>query len=504
MTNDRAPKSFAERLVEESPDALMAVDPAGRILSWNRAAETMFGFDTSEAVGQPLTDLIVPRIERREAIRALAEMPQRRTYTAEVTRCRKDGSLLVVVTSMRWVESPGGEPFIAASKTDITALKHLEVVRASEERFRSLLESAPDAMVIVDSDGQIVLVNEQTERMFGYRRAELLGQPVELLMPERFRASHTRHRSGYMGDPHPRGMGIGLELFGLRKDGREFPIEISLSPLKNEQGALVLSAIRDITERKQLESRMHEAYRMKSEFLANMSHELRTPLNAIIGFTELMHKERVGPVSPQHKEYLGDILSSSRHLLQLINDVLDLAKVEAGKMDFRFEQVDSAALAREVCDTLRGLASSKRLDVILDVDTDLGPVEVDPGRVRQILYNYLSNAIKFTPDGGRITIRIAGEGPALFRIDVEDTGVGIPEENRSKLFVPFEQLDSGAGKRYSGTGLGLALTKRIAEAHGGRVSVRSTPGVGSTFSVVLPRNRMLAADDVARAAGLGR
>jgi signal transduction histidine kinase len=230
-----------------------------------------------------------------------------------------------------------------------------------------------------------------------------------------------------------------------------------------------------------------EASRLKSEFLANMSHELRTPLNAIIGFANLLHKGTAGPISAEQREYLGDVLTSSRHLLQVINDVLDLAKVESGTMDIRPERVDLAGLIGEVQVVLRGLASSKRLNIRQTVEPEVATAIVDPARVKQILYNYLSNAIKFTRDGGEIHVHARPEGPDLFRLDVADTGVGIAEADLRRLFVGFQQLDDAAGKAYQGTGLGLALTKRLAEAQGGRVSVLSAPGRGSTFSAILPR-----------------
>jgi DNA-binding response OmpR family regulator len=206
-----------------------------------------------------------------------------------------------------------------------------------------------------------------------------------------------------------------------------------------------------------------------------------------MGFSELMHDAKVGPVSAQHKEFLGDILASARHLLQLINDVLDLAKVESGKMEFRPEPVDLPNLVGEVRDILRTLAAKKRIHIETEVSLTPTGVVVDPSKLKQVLYNYLSNALKFTPEEGRVTIRGRPEGEEAFCLEVEDTGIGIRQEDLGRLFVEFQQLDASAAKKYPGTGLGLALTKRIVEAQGGRVGVRSTPGQGSLFFVVLPR-----------------
>jgi protein-histidine pros-kinase len=312
-------------------------------------------------------------------------------------------------------------------------------------------------------------------------------------VPDRVRAQHPALRGRYHDAPSVRPMGSGRDLHGRRKDGHEVPIEISLSPLETEDGVLVSSAIRDISERKRLEQRMHEANRLKGEFLANMSHELRTPLNAIIGFAELMYRGKVGALAPAHQEYLGDILTSSRHLLGLINSVLDLAKVESGKLEFRPEPIDLTALVAELCDTLRGLVTAKQLSVETAVDPNLGTVVIDPTCVKQVLYNYLSNAIKFTPELGRIVVRVCPEGADALRIDVEDNGIGIAADDLRRLFIEFQQLDAGSSKRYQGTGLGLALTKRIVEAHGGRVEVASTLGKGTIFSAILPCRGGLAA-----------
>jgi signal transduction histidine kinase len=228
------------------------------------------------------------------------------------------------------------------------------------------------------------------------------------------------------------------------------------------------------------------ADRAKTDFLATMSHELRTPLNGIIGFAELMHDGRVGDISERHREYLGDILTSAHHLRRLIDDVLDLSKVEAGMLDIRPEAVNVGQLVSEVSEALRSLTVSKDLDLAVDIDTGLDGVVTDPGHLKQVLYNFLSNALKFSDPGGHIRVRAQPEGADAFRLVVSDDGPGIAPENLDRLWGAFQQLETGA-RRYEGTGLGLALVKRIVEAQGGMVGVDTTLGEGSTFYAVLPR-----------------
>jgi signal transduction histidine kinase len=262
----------------------------------------------------------------------------------------------------------------------------------------------------------------------------------------------------------------------------------------------MLGIISDITQQKAAEEarlnaqrleaenrQILEANRIKSQFLANMSHELRTPLNAIIGFADLLQSGAVDADVGKRRVFLGHIGASGRHLLRLINDLLDLSKVESGRFEFHPEPVDLAPLVKDVTDTLSPASQAKHIAVSTQIDPALNDLVLDPARMKQVLYNYLSNAIKFTPDRGHVTVRARAEGLSRFRLEVEDTGIGIAADDLPRLFTEFQQLDATLSKRHQGTGLGLALTRRLIEAQGGTVGVRSEPGVGSVFHLVLDR-----------------
>lgn len=367
--------------------------------------------------------------------------------------------------------------------------------RADQLKFRRLSESGITGILVCDLAGNIEQANDCFLKMVGYTREELTSGRVrwEDMTPDEWRA----HDVSAIEQLQARGYTRTWEKEYFRKDGSRVPILVGVAML-GETTCIAFTL--DITERKdlgalkiksmELEAQNHkirESSRLKSEFLANMSHELRTPLNAIIGFADLLYDGDVKPDSPQHREFLGDILKSGRHLLQLINDVLDLAKVEAGKLEFRPERFDLAHLISEVTTVVRGIASSKRIEVEIDVASELTEVTLDPARLKQVLYNYISNALKFTSDGGRVWVRARPEGSDSFRLEVQDNGVGIAESDFGRLFVEFQQLDAGTTKRHAGTGLGLALTKRIVEGQHGTVGVSSIFGEGTTFFAVLPR-----------------
>ncbi|MEO8548697.1 MAG: response regulator, partial [Kofleriaceae bacterium] len=376
-------------------------------------------------------------------------------------------------------------------------------LRLSEERYRSAFELAPEALLTFDLDNLLIVdANLAASRLYGRSVEELRtgnfidNSAVKLSDGRESLAVATdillRMRQGQSIAP--------FEWLARNTSGEDIPVEVHLVRLAGDKPRLVRLTVIDLRERRKLEEirqrtielelqnrRIQEANRLKSEFLANMSHELRTPLNAIIGFSELLHDGQVPASSPEHKEFLGDILTSGRHLLQLINDVLDLAKVEAGKLDFRPEPVDLSKLVHEIVSITRTTAATKRIHVDSKVDPTLTGIVLDPGRFKQVAYNYLSNALKFTPEGGRVSVRCIPDQIDSFRLEVEDTGVGVAPTDLGKLFVEFQQLEQSAAKKHQGTGLGLALTRRLVEAQGGAVGVRSTVGQGSTFHAILPR-----------------
>ena len=372
----------------------------------------------------------------------------------------------------------------------------------AESRFRDLLEAAPDGILEVDRNGSIVLCNAATEKIFGYQREELLGRPVEMLIPEGSHAAHQQHRTNYWNRPITRPMGKSLTLHAQRKDGSRFPVEISLSPVRSDDGFRVTAIIRDVTDRKiaeeqiravnqQLQQRNQEverANRLKSEFLASMSHELRTPLHTILGFTELLEEEVDGPLNERQRRFVSHVHQDAQHLLELINDILDLSKIEAGKLELRFEVFDARQAVEEVVASLQGRADGKNLTVENRIAADCA-VKADRVRFKEIFYNLLSNAVKFTLEGGRIEIdsqlRDSSRGSEL-GFSVKDTGIGIPKREQASIFDKFYQVGSTTKGVREGTGLGLAITKQLVEMHGGGISVESEPGKGSTFSFTVP------------------
>jgi PAS domain S-box-containing protein len=355
----------------------------------------------------------------------------------------------------------------------------------------ALLESLPDAMVIADQAGTIVFANGLAERLFGWSRQELVGRPVELLLPLRHRTAHQIQRGAYQAAPRTRPMGLGLDLFGLRRDGSEFAAEISLSPVDVAGRPCVMAAVRDVTERKKLEERARlwqkarEEVRERDEFLSVAAHELRTPVTALQLHLQLLDRaSRRDPTgqAAQLGEKLVTLERQSRRLARLVDELLDLSRLRLGRVELRYEQADLAALARE---TAEQLGEEVRLaGSVITLALTPAPGWYDRTRIGQIVMNLLVNAGKFGR-GKPVRLRVWPEGPRA-RIEVSDEGIGIAKEHQARIFERFER--AVPTRRFGGLGLGLYIVRQLAEAHGGRVELVSEEGQGTIFTVDLPRN----------------
>ncbi len=488
----------------------MAESLDGTIMTWNASASRIFGYTADEAIGMPVFALAWPGEE--EAIHGLLETMRRgeRINDFETSRRHKDGHRIAVSLNLFPIKSETGAVVgIAKIATDITGRKAAEQERErtraellAERKYRELIEHAPDAILEVDASGSIVIANETAERLFGYTIVELLGAPIEKLVPDASRASHVSYRNAFVKAGRARPMGLGLELNAKRKDGSEFPVEISLSPIFTDSGVLAVAAIRDVTERRRSEQQMRslqEGYlaeisarqqeaerlnRLKSEFLASVSHELRTPLHTIIGFADLLAEDPQQTLSPRQVRFVENIRRDSEHLLALINDVLDLSRIEAGGLAVRPEELPLSETFTEVLESLRGSSDAKALTIRATCEPGLN-VLADATRLRQILFNLLSNAVKFTDSGGEIHVS-AVRAQAFAEISVEDTGIGIAPEELTNIFNKFYQVGFTTRGVREGTGLGLSICKQLVEMQGGTLSVTSQPGSGSRFAFTLP------------------
>jgi Amt family ammonium transporter len=389
------------------------------------------------------------------------------------------------------------EPFTEVGQIAALYNKVLDALERAEQRFRAAVTSAPNAMMLVNQQGQIVLANPQVESLFGYNRDELLGRSVDVLIPELLRPKHHQHVRAYFADPQPRLMDANRELTGLRKDGREIPLEIGLCPVHMENETLALGSLIDITSRKQAEHALRgardaaeAASRAKSEFVAHMSHEIRTPMNGVIGMLELLGNTEL---TNKQGEYVQLARQSADSLLRILNDVLDFSKIEAGKLELESIPFQLRDIIGDTLQTLELKAAEKKLELACHIPGEVPDALVgDPGRLRQIIVNLVGNALKFTKEG-EVVLRVRSESTtarhARLQFAVTDTGVGIPQQKQQRIFEAFGQADSGTTRQFGGTGLGLNISRQLIEMMGGRLELDSQQGRGSTFSFTAMFNR---------------
>lgn len=471
--------------LDDVPEAMIATTSDGLVLFWNKSAEKLFGYTGTEVSDQPLSNLVIPKnlLDEERSIRETIIKDGSHSY--EATYQRKGGSLLNISISAQTVQK-GETTVILSTLRDVTRLNVAQINRLLEARFGNLLESMPDGIVMANSVGRIVLANSQAEKMFGYGHGELLAKPIEDLIPPRLRGSHIGHRAGYVERPRPRAMGAGLELFGLRQDGSEFPVEISLSPFQTESGTLVMSAVRDITDRKQIESELREknialesANQELEAFSYTVSHDLRAPLRAMGGFARILESRFPANLPAEAIEAVGRIRHNAMKMGQLVDGLLDFSSL--GRRALTKARIQPSPVVQAVFDELKSDQGSRAIEFELQ---ELPACSADPTLLRQVFANLLSNAIKYSRDRNPARIKVGSleeEGRVVYF--VQDNGDGFDMEFSSKLFKVFQRLHRS--DQFEGTGVGLAIVQRIVQRHGGRIWADGRENHGATFFFTL-------------------
>jgi len=477
-------------VVEAAPNAMVMINGQGRIVMVNGQAERVFGYDRSEMLGQ-LVEMLVPTRLRghHPALRAAFTVnpsPRPMGVGRDLYALRRDGTEFPVEIGLNPIQTSDG-PMV------LSAIVDLSLRRQSAERFRQVVEAAPNAMVMINGDGQIVMVNAQVERLFGYDRSELLGRPVEILVPDRHRAAHPGLRGGFFRHGHgSRPMGAGRDLFARRKDGSEFPVEIGLNPITMDEGPMVLSAIVDISDRVQQLQRMNDRLEARTRdlevvnqeleaFAYSVSHDLRAPLRSMDGFSQALLEDYDAILDDRGKDYLARVRRGAVRMGQLIDDLLKLSRVT--RSGITPVAVDLSAIADAVMEELRQHDPHRPVQVVIAP----GLLDVaDPRLMRVVLDNLLGNAWKFTKSTATPLIRFTNSRQGgQMTYQVSDNGVGFDMAYADKLFSPFQRLH--ATHEFEGTGIGLATVARIIRRHGGTIEIQSEPGKGTVVSFTLNR-----------------
>jgi PAS domain S-box-containing protein len=483
---ERDARHFAA-IVESSDDAIVSKDLDGTIVTWNRAAERLFGYTAEEMIGQSIR-LIVPADRQHEEDRVLATVRRGETVDhLETMRLRKDGALVPISLTVSPIRSATGE-IIGASKIarDLTSSIGFQ---QDARRLAAIVDSSDDAIISKDLNSIITSWNAAAEVMFGYSASEMRGQSIRRLIPADRQQEEDevlfRIRRGERVEHY--------ETIRLRKDGTPIPVSLTVSPILNQEGTVVGASkiARDISERQRADEERQrlltiarESSRLKDEFLATLSHELRTPLNAIVGYLRMIQSGLI--TGEKQTRALNTVARNATSLNQIVEDVLDVSRIISGKVRLDLQAVELPDLVQQAAETVRPAADAKGVRIETILDPRATPVSGDPERLRQILWNMLSNGVKFTPRGGRVEVRLERVNSHV-EITVSDTGTGIPAEFLPHVFDRFRQADAGINREHGGLGLGLAITRHLVELQGGRISAASDGrGKGATFRVELP------------------